>query len=174
MHFSVLFILEGFKKEDLSNEQINEMFYEEFCNQEDIDNIYEQFGEDQDKLEEELEKFYDQGKENICDWFELGGRWTKQLIKTEKGKGRNGEWYGLKCLKKEELEEYNNKENWCDIANIEDIVEIYENGIHNIAMLGGTYYDTENCLQKEEWKYVIKGILDHKIKGCVAIIDCHI
>ena len=39
MHFSVLFILEGFKKEDLSNEQIKEMFYEEFCNQETIDRV---------------------------------------------------------------------------------------------------------------------------------------
>lgn len=63
MHFTTLFILKGEKLEDISSQEIEEMFYEKYC-----------YG-----CGENTPKYY-----YWCDWFQIGGRWCDPL-KAKKG-----------------------------------------------------------------------------------------
>ena len=67
MHFTTLFILKGEKLDDISFQEIDDMFCERFC-----------------YCCGESRPMY----EYWCDWFQIGGRWCDLLVAT---KGKVGE-----------------------------------------------------------------------------------
>lgn len=70
MHFTVLYLMEGEKLEDVSTALVEEEFAEDFC----------------DCCGESEPAIY-----GVCDWFQVGGRWCDQL-KAKKGIKGDKSW----------------------------------------------------------------------------------
>lgn len=137
MHFTVLYLMEGKKLDDVNTALVEEEFGERFC---------DCCGESEPAIVD------------VCDWFQIGGRWDDQL-KAKKGIKGDKSWSNA---------DEESGENWFSIVEIEDLIEpISKKFIYAVA-------DEHDYFEDEEWKTkFIQKINKKEIKGCVAVIDCH-
>lgn len=95
----------------------------------------------------------------VCDWFMIGGRWNDtEILPTKIGKsGRNGVGE-------------NYREPKVQVCEIKDLTgPINTEFLYALADESGTYYEST----EPEFNEVIEEINSKKIKGVVAVIDCH-
>ncbi len=96
-----------------------------------------------------------------CDWFQIGGRWVDEL-KASKGLYGDTSWTN---------EGYKHTDGNYSVCEIKDLTEpIGEDRIYAIATKSKIYYSDTNEVR---FKELLDKINDKKIKGVVALIDCH-
>ena len=147
MHFTVLYIMEDVKLEDLIKEYGGKKGV--------VNKIYDDFG----TLycdgcgEFEPENCY------VCDWFQIGGRWFDILP------AKNGISGDASFILKDTKE----TQNFCSICNIEDLDKNFEfeNKIYGIAD-NCDYFENEDYM-----KQIFDKIRKNEIKGVIALLDCH-
>lgn len=99
----------------------------------------------------------------VCDWFKIGGRWNDELSATEGIKGEPSWMMG---------DEYTSPEGKYSIVEIKDLTEaIDRNEIYMIAQKSIIYYSDSDEGKVTE---ILDKINQKKIKGVIALIDCHI
>lgn len=147
MHFTTLFLLKGAKLEDLSKNEIEELFCDRFC-----------------YCCGETKPMYDYW----CDWFQIGGRWC-DMLKATKGitcdRGYPNE--GEPIVK--------GKYSIVEIKDLEE--EINEEYIYAIATKSRIYQNNNewggNKVDKDKFTQLLNDINNKKINGVIALIDCH-
>lgn len=146
MHFANLYVMPNEKVEDITNGYIEDTFLDDFCYCN---------GER-----------WEECPNPICDWFQLGGRWSKSILSAKKGGiGEHSLMLDEKGIKKwKQSKKF-------DYANIEDLTEIIEEErVYGICYEGDYYtrHDNEN-----QFKQLLDKINKKIIHGVVAVIDCH-
>lgn len=148
MHFSTLFFLRNEELENTNILEIEEIFSKRFCYN---------CGETKPKY------LY------WCDWFAIGGRWG-DLLNASKGKRCASTWSN--DYKKDQEGRY-------AICNVSDLTQpIDENLIYAIATKSKIYrksgeWQDEAICDKAKFDKLLSDINGKKVKGVIAIIDCH-
>jgi hypothetical protein len=147
MHFTTLFLLKGEKLEDLSKNEIEDIFCDRFC-----------------YCCGETRPMYDYW----CDWFQIGGRWCDLLvaktgIRCDRGYPNEGEPIVDKHF------------SIVEIKDLEE--DINENCIYAIATKSRIYQNSNewggNNVDKDKFHKLLNDINNKKINGVIALIDCH-
>ncbi len=98
--------------------------------------------------------------EYFCDWFALGGRWL-DILNASKGYKGETSWTNKD-------NEPSNDEHY-SVCEIKDLIsEINENSVYAIATKSKIYRQEEN-----KFKELLDKINTKKIKGVIALMDCH-
>lgn len=143
MHFTIIYILKNKKLEDVSLDSIERDFCDRFCYCN---------GETRAKYK------------NYCDWFMIGGRWV-DLLKASRGIKGNASW----GYTEEELKEIANDKTRFSIVEIKDLIENIGEP-YGVATLSKIYDSDSGNEQKKKYVDLIN---QKKIKGVIALIDCH-
>ena len=144
MHFTALYVIEG--EEDLGRYSVEDTFTDNYCY----------------CCGENHTIYYD-----LCDWYQVGGRWCDEIIKATKGIKGEKSW-GIEKAG----EHYS-------IANIKDLTHAIEkeniyvicDNYGNIEWSKG-YYGNNKHYRRDFLKYLRK-INTKQIRGTIALIDCH-
>ena len=147
MHFTILYIMENEKLENISCWSVEDEFRDRFC--------------------------YCLGETDpptpICDWFSIGGRWEDNMIaiKGIKASGSRAD---------EPKEGPGKRSKRFSIVEIKNLIKpIKKEEIYGVAFRDSEECispdNNENAEQIiSEW---LNKINNKEIKGCVALIDCH-
>ena len=144
MHFTVLYFKEGLKLEDTSLEEIEEDFGEAYC--------YCCGEREADVMD-------------VCDWFQIGGRWCDILEVVDGAKGITGDpsW----CIKDHEVK--TNKVSACEVKDLaSSFEEVAEKNIYAVATETNYFENWE-----DEFKDLLTKIKNKEVNGVITLIDCH-
>lgn len=144
MHFTVLYFKEGAKLEDTSLSSIEEDFGEAYC--------YCCGEREADVMD-------------VCDWFQIGGRWCDILEVVDGATGIVGDpsWCNL---------DHKKETNKVSICEVKDLAPSFSNVVEKQIYAVAT---ETNYFEKwdEESKVLLSKILNKEVNGVVALIDCH-
>ena len=147
MHFTTLFVLKNEELKYLSKREIEDMFRERYC--------YD-CGESKPKYK------------RWCDSFQIGGRWC-DILTAKKGLKGTRSWTNKN--------EPNQKGKY-SIVQIEDLSEkLPRDEINSVATKSKIVLKNEEwtCgnVDEEKFNELLDNIDNKKIKGIIALIDCH-
>lgn len=147
MHFTTLFILKGEKLEDISSNEIEEMFYEKYC-----------YG-----LGENIPKY-----NYWCDWFQIGGRRCDPL-KAKKGFHCERNWSN------DNAPIVNGEFAVVQISDLTE--KLPRNKIYSVATKSRIYLKSDDWnsgeVDSEKFNKLLDEIDNKKFDGVIAFIDCH-
>ena len=148
MHFTTLFILKGEKLEDLSTNEIEEMFCERYCYC---------CGETTPKY-----RYW-------CDWFQIGGRWCDTL------KAKNG-IHCERGWSNDNAPIVKGKYAIAQISDL--TAPIDRTCIYSVATKSRIYqknddWQTGGEVSQNKFDKLLDDIDNKKFDGVIALIDCH-
>ena len=138
MHFAVYVILKDTKLEDFDYNKFEEDFSKKFC---------DGCGEQEPEIDD------------VCDWFELGGRWIDEL-KATKGIHGNPAWM------MDDFEEKDGEFSVCEIKDLLDTGEEFE----PYAFVMDDDYTEEG---QRKYKKILNEIRNKTLNGVLVLLDCH-
>ena len=147
MHFTTLFILKGEKLEDLSSQEIENLFGDRFCN----DN-----GERSPKC-----RYW-------CDWFQIGGRWG-DILKAKKGFHCRRSWSN------DNAPIIEGEFAVVQISDLTE--KLPRDMIYSVATKSRIYLKNDNWntgeVNPEKFHKLLDEIDNKKFDGVIALLDCH-
>lgn len=143
MHFTVLYVKEDTKLEDITLSDIEEEFGDAYC--------YCCGDREADIM-------------NVCDWFQVGGRWS-DVIKATRGIKGDPSWCSTPTTE-------NDLFSIVEIADVDEefLTTRLENFVYAVAT-PETY--EENYDENKEFKEIFNKVKNKQINGVIALIDCH-
>ena len=148
MHFTTLFILKGEKLEDLSREEIENLFCERYCYC---------CGETKPKYE------------YWCDWFQIGGRWGDPLNAKKGLHAKRG--YPI-----EDEPIVPGKFAVTQISELTELLpreKIYSIATKSRIYLKSSDWQVGGIVDKDNFHKLLDDIDNKKFEGVIAFIDCH-
>ena len=147
MHFTTLFILKGEKLENLSMNEIENMFCERYCYC---------CGETHPKYQ------------YWCDWFQIGGRWS-DILKAKKGIKGSKSW----CNQDEKSPK--NLYSVVQIKDLTN--KLPRDNIYAVATKSRIYLEENDWQNGDVDPHKFHQLLDQidykEFDGVIALIDCH-
>jgi len=147
MHFTTLFILKNEELENLSLQDIEEMFSDRYCYN---------CGETKPKYL------------NWCDWFQIGGRWC-DILKAKHGIHCERGWSNDNAPIKD------NEFSIVQINDLTE--KLPRESIYSVATKSRMYLKKDSWqsgeVNLEKFNQLLDDIDNKKFNGVVALIDCH-
>ena len=148
MHFTTLFVLKNKKLEELTKEEVENLFSERFCYN---------CGETTPKYQ------------MWCDWFQTGGRWG-DIIKAKKGIHCESSWSN------DYAKPQNGIFSIVQINDLTEPLprqKIYSIATKSKIILKNEEWQWGNCVDEEKFNQMLDDIDNKKFDGVIALFDCH-
>ena len=147
MHFTTLFILKGEKLENISLQEVENLFCERFCYC---------CGETKPKYQ------------YWCDWFQIGGRWG-DFLPSKRGILGDRSWSNESDPRQKDRHAI------CEIKDLTEPLD--RDYIYSVATKSKIYLKNSEWhygnVDKEKFNKLLDDIDNKKFDGVIALIDCH-